>query len=388
MEHADDSPNILVVDDTAANLQLLSRMLKGSGYRVRPVPSGRLALQAALSRPPDLVLLDINMPEMNGYEVCRAFKEHPALKDIPIIFISALNDTENIIAAFDAGGVDFVVKPFQFREVRARVDAHLRIRQLQRELEAANAQLAESLGQQRALELLRDNLVHMLVHDMRSPLMGITTYLQIIQEDASTLLSDDLREDIVQARSCSTVLTSMINDLLDISRMEASEMPLRRERCELADIVKDGVTALGGLTLNHDVQTTGDATAYCDREVITRVITNLIGNAVKFAPLGSLIRVELAMEGDAPRVTVVDDGPGIPPEHRDRIFEKFKQLEPGRKTRFPRAGLGLTYCKLAVEAHGGQIGVCGEEGEGSQFWLTLPPELATVAAPAQKPFGT
>ncbi len=138
-----DKPSILVVDDTPANLQLLASMLKERGYRTRPVPSGLLALQAALSEPPDLILLDINMPEMNGFEVCQSLKADEKLKDIPVIFISALNEVLDKVRAFAVGGVDYITKPFQFDEVQARVNTHLKLWHLQQELEKHNRQLGK-----------------------------------------------------------------------------------------------------------------------------------------------------------------------------------------------------------------------------------------------------
>jgi putative two-component system response regulator len=138
-----EKPDILVVDDTPANLYLLASMLKERGYKTRPVPSGKLALRAALSDPPDLILLDINMPEMNGFDVCRSLKADEKLKDIPVIFISALNEVLDKVKAFAMGGVDYITKPFQFDEVQARVDTHLKLRRLQEELEQHNRQLGK-----------------------------------------------------------------------------------------------------------------------------------------------------------------------------------------------------------------------------------------------------
>jgi putative two-component system response regulator len=143
-----EKPDILVVDDTPANLHLLASMLKKRGYKTRPVPTGLLALQAALSDPPDLILLDVNMPEMNGYEVCQSLKADDKLKDIPIIFISALNELLDKVRAFSVGGVDYITKPFQFDEVQARVDAQLKIRRLQEELEQHNRQLGKLVQMQ------------------------------------------------------------------------------------------------------------------------------------------------------------------------------------------------------------------------------------------------
>src|SRR6478609_3300807 len=143
---ADQSASILVVDDTPANLQVLAGMLKDRGYKVRPVPSGKLALLAAQRDPPDLILLDINMPDMNGYEVCDRLKADDRLKGIPVIFISALTEQLDKVKAFAVGGVDYITKPFQMEELHARVETHLKLRRLQTELEEANARLAQANG--------------------------------------------------------------------------------------------------------------------------------------------------------------------------------------------------------------------------------------------------
>ena len=177
-------PDILVVDDTPANLNLLTGMLKECGYRVRPVPGGKLAIQAVLNEKPDLILLDINMPEMNGYDVCEYFKADDALKNIPVLFISALTETLDKVKAFSAGGVDYVTKPFQFEEVHARVETHLKIYSLQHRLSEQNEKL-EQLVAERTRELaaaykrllesgrLKDDFLRMISHEIRTPANGV-----------------------------------------------------------------------------------------------------------------------------------------------------------------------------------------------------------------------
>ncbi|MCE5217099.1 response regulator, partial [bacterium] len=188
------APNLLIVDDTPANLQVLAAMLKGQGFTVRPVPSGELALRAAESEPPDLILLDIMMPEMNGYEVCERLKDNDDLRDIPVIFISALSDTSDKVKAFEVGGLDYVTKPFQFEEVRARVGAHLKLRRLQVEAAEHHRQLEQSYEQLRELEELRDSLMHMIVHDLRTPLTSIITGLETMETLGEL---DDLQQELL-----------------------------------------------------------------------------------------------------------------------------------------------------------------------------------------------
>jgi signal transduction histidine kinase len=368
-------PDILIVDDTLANLQLLAGMLRDRGYRVRPVPSGKLALQAIQKEPPELILLDINMPEMNGYEVCAFLKADEALREIPVLFISALDETIDKVKAFTAGGVDYITKPFQFEEVEARVKTHLKLRRLQLERERQNRQLLESYEKLKKLEDLRDNLTHMVVHDMRAPLMGITGHLEILEMDAEKKFSHEDLESLRNARSSGLVLVGMVTSLLDISRLEQCQMPLDITCSDMDVLIQDALESLGALTKQVSLIYQNQnlpVLVTCDASLITRVIANLVGNAIKFAPEGSKVAVSAEKEGEVSKLCVTDTGNGIPLEYHDKIFEKFGQVETRQHRKLYSTGLGLTFCKLAVEANGGKIGVESEVGRGSTFWFTLP----------------
>ncbi|MBI5688066.1 MAG: hybrid sensor histidine kinase/response regulator [Verrucomicrobia bacterium] len=368
------APSILVVDDTPENLQLLNGMLKGCGYKSRPVPSGELALRAAQSDPPDLVLLDINMPEMNGYEVCKRLKADPQLAPIPVIFISALNETMDKVKAFGIGGVDYVTKPFQFEEVHARVETHLKLHQLQKELERQNRQLKENYDRLRELETLRDNLVHLVVHDLRSPLAMMAGYVDLIKVKIAAKLNASETGYIDVLGKHTAKLLDMVTTLLDVSRMESGEMPLNRQACDIAAVAREVVETFGVLKGQRrlSVETpSAPLSVHADKDVLQRIIANLIGNAVKFTPDGGRITVTLSRKDSMARVAVTDTGPGIPAEFHKKVFEKFGQVD--KEARRHSTGLGLTFCKLAVEAHGGKIGVESEVGKGSTFWFALPP---------------
>ncbi|MFB3904837.1 MAG: ATP-binding protein [Acidobacteriota bacterium] len=371
MKEEPRAPDILVVDDTPANLDLLAAMLRGKGYKVRPVPAGRLALRAAASSPPDLILLDINMPDMSGYEVCRRLKSDDRLKDIPVIFISALQEAMDKVSAFSSGGVDYVTKPFQFEEVEARVGTHLRIRRLQSELQEQNSRLEASLTELRKLEELRNNLTDMIVHDMRSPLTGLTGFLDLCL-DASDL-SEKAKNWLNAAKEAATVLMEMANTLLDVSRMEAGEMPLALASCDLRGLAELAVDSMRIMAEQKDiaVRIIGESVALpCDQDLIRRVILNLLQNALKYTPRRGAVEIVLSRTAEGASVKVSDTGCGIPPEYHEKIFEKFGQVA-ARKARHS-SGLGLAFCRLAVQAHNGQIGVVSEPGKGSTFWFTLP----------------
>src|SRR5689334_1924873 len=180
MPHTTAPANVLIVDDTPDNIRVLTAIIERLGYEVRPATSGAQALQAVEHDPPDLVLLDITMPEMDGYEVCRRFKADEQLSDIPIIFLTALSDIADKVKAFGVGGIDYITKPFHLEEVQARVKTHLALRY-------ANLRLAKSYSKLQELEQLRDQLVHMVVHDMRSPLMVLSGHLSLLQQESDRL---------------------------------------------------------------------------------------------------------------------------------------------------------------------------------------------------------
>lgn len=359
--------NILVVDDTAENLRLLASILEPLGYEMRPATSGRQALQAAQHAPPDLVLLDVNMPEMNGYEVCEAFKAQPALKDIPIVFLTALSDIADKVKAFSVGGVDFITKPFHLEEVQARVQTHLALRRAHLDLNASYQKL-------RQLEQLRDDLVHMVVHDMRSPLTVIAGRLSFLREDANGL-SKEGSEDLQAAMSGAQALARMANDLLDVSRLEEGKLPLQVAEHDLSDLAIQVQHALRGYERGRRIeleQPSEPVRVTCDGSLIRRVLENLVSNAIKHAPSSGVVRIGVRSSGDRARFEVSDQGPGVPPEARQQIFEKFGAIAARTSNGYHSAGLGLAFCKLAVEAHLGCIGVDACEPQGSCFWFELP----------------
>jgi signal transduction histidine kinase len=363
-----DVASILMVDDNPVNLQVLNSMLKQSGWRPRPVTSGRLGLQAAKNEPPDLVLLDIHMPEMNGYEVCEQLKADACLADIPVIFISALGETMDKVRGFAVGGVDYITKPFQLDEVRARVTTHLELRRQRRELQASFDKLRES-------ERLRDSLVHMIVHDLRSPLTAISVYLDLFGQEAKEKLGVETQEDIASAMHATRNMARMINEILDVSKMEAQMMKLDLRECDLVQVVEqilDDLESLVGARHLAFERPAAPARVLADQEIVSRIVQNLLANALRFTPADGEIRAGIVAEAEHVRIFVADTGPGIPPDFRESIFDKFVQLDGSALHRNRTTGLGLAFCKLAVEAHGGRIGVDSELSKGSSFWFTLP----------------
>ena len=225
------------------------------------------------------------------------------------------------------------------------------------------------------LEQLRDDLTHMIVHDLRTPLTGIMLGLEtVVDADYEPELT---REFVPLARSSAERLLEMVNTLLDISKMESGELELQKEAVIFADIAQEALDQVRGVAVEHGHELVADIDSHCptimaDGELLRRVIVNLLGNAVKFTPDGGHITLAARCEDDALVFSVSDDGPGIPPEYQERIFQKFGQVEARKESRKHSTGLGLVLCKMAAEAHGGRIWVESEVGKGSTFSVSIP----------------
>jgi signal transduction histidine kinase len=374
---------VLVVDDQDPNRLLLRDLLEAQGHEVIEAVDGSEALQQVATMSPDVVLLDIGMPGMDGFEVCRRIKAEPSTASIPVLLVTALSQRDQRLLGMAAGANDYITKPIDKSDLTLRVRNAVRMHQLYVEVEQQYRRLER-------LELLRDSLVHMIVHDLRSPLAGIRAYLDLLKLDGAGRLDHDMTQSIDEARKVAVEMTEMVSDLLDVSRLEAGKMPLELALTDVGIIATDAVTGIGAaarrvsLQLEHGPER---LRAMIDPSVIRRVIANLVGNAIKFTPASGHIRVAVQGGDGSVRVSVSDSGPGIALEFHDKIFEKFGQVEAARQGTKHSSGLGLTFCKFAVEAHGGAIGVESVVGQGSTFWFVVPlqgPAPAT-APPAQKP---
>lgn len=370
---------VMVVDDTPANLELLGNLLRAEGIRVLQFPRGPMALRAAAQNPPDLFLLDVMMPEMDGFELCRRIKDDDSLREIPVVFISALDDTASKIKAFASGGVDYVAKPFHKEEVLARVNAQLRIRRQQTEIDARRKLLQESYDRLQSLEIHRDQLVHMIVHDMRSPLMGIAGFAELLFDELRAAKSSELASYAETVLASSRELQEMISTLLDVSRMESSQMPLCISSGDLFSIAQKALATLGAMTQQSSVSLLpppNPALARCDPDVTGRIFQNLVANAIKFAGTKGAIVIRIGAEPDSGAwFEVADNGPGIPPEFHEKVFEKFGQVSSRLAGHKFSTGLGLTFCRMAAEAQGGSIRLSSQVGVGTTFRVVLPPAI-------------
>lgn len=373
---------ILVVDDNETNRDLLSRRLHRQGYSVTLAESGESALEKIALAPPDLILLDIMMTGLNGYEVLEILKKHDEWRHIPVIMISALDELGSVVRCIETGADDYLAKPFNPVLLRARVRASLEKKRLRDQEVLLYQQLQENFARLQELEQLRDSLTHMVVHDLRTPLTSIISGLQTMQMIGG--LEEIHNELLEMALNGGETLLRMINDLLDISKMEAGQLKLEIMEIDARRVAQTSLQQVSMLAQNKNIELKNASEAAlpllrADEDKIMRTLTNLLGNAIKFTPHGGTVTLLIGPEQSDTAVTgvsfaVSDTGEGIPREAFGRIFEKFGQVENRREGRKMSTGLGLTFCKMAVEAHGGRIWVESEIGKGSTFHFVIPVE--------------
>ena len=360
--------SILVVDDEPRNVLLLKDLLESRGYTVWTAVDGEQGLALAQERSPDVILLDVMMPRLNGFDVCRCLKTDQSTAMIPVLLVTSLNAREDRLAGIGAGANDFITKPIDSGDLLLRVRNAVTTKRLHDEVTSQFRKLQE-------LEGARDTLTHMIVHDLRSPLTGLQAYLDLLRTAVAAGSNGEVLEFARDAHALAGHVKEMISQVLDVSRLESGDMPLSRKDTNLVELLPDAVASLGpppdGVDIIYETAEQAFVVA-CDRDVVTRVVANLVGNAFRFVPRQGEIRIGLETLDGVVRVTVTDHGPGVEPEYRKVIFEKFGQAPLGRAGKARSTGLGLTFCKLAVEAHGGTIGVEGRNGGGARFWIDLP----------------
>lgn len=354
---------ILVVDDTPDNCLLVQAILQDEGYEVELSESGRDALAKIDRSPPDLVLLDVMMPGMDGYEVTRRIRQNTALPFIPILLTTAYGQP-SVAQGLDLGADDFIRKPVHFDELLARVRALLRLK--------------HSVDERDQIARQREDFVSRLTHDLRTPLVAADRMLNLLIQGAMGDLSEDVLEIMATMVRSNQNLLIMVNMLLEVYRYEAGRKSLVFSPLDLSAMLGEVIKELSslaidkGLALNFDPDQSVDFKIKGDRIELHRVFTNLIGNAIKFTDEGSVtVQIALIRENfDVPQVEVgiKDTGPGIPLEEQSTLFESFSSGKHKRAG----SGLGLQLSRRIAEAHNGTVSVKSEVGEGSCFIVRLP----------------
>jgi len=383
--------SILIVDDTPKNLQLMSALLKQKGYKLYITNSGENALNFLKTTLPDLILLDVMMPGLSGFEVCRILKKDERLKDIPVLFLSAKNETDDVVEGFEAGAVDYIVKPFNAKEVFVRVATQLQLKTATNLLKEKNEKLKElniSLTESKliieddAKQLAKLNgeknrFFSIIAHDLRSPFTGLTGLTEILCKHIDDLSQEEIKDMVKMLHESSLQVYDLLNNLLQWSRLQMNSITFEPENLKLLEIAKDSVLVLSSQTKAKEITVSIDimenVEVFADINMLKTIIRNLVSNAVKFTPKGGKINViALPVSPKEIKISVIDNGIGIEDDLQKKLFiidEKVSRTGTEGET---SNGLGLLLCKDFVEKNNGRIWVESEIGNGTTFHFTLP----------------
>jgi signal transduction histidine kinase len=361
---------ILAVDDDRINLRIIGGILRHEGYEIAEAGSGEQALEVYASFLPNLVLLDVMMPGIDGFATCRTLKKTYGDKCAPVIFVTAKSEADDIVMGFDAGGVDYLTKPFRPKEVVARIRTHLSNQQLVEQQKLLVDQLSKA-------NAAKDRFLGMCAHDLRNPLSSIRGLAELMDENAIGDLTPEQREIVQTIHGASQSMLQLVNELLDVATIEAGHLKLAKEPTSVVEIVERSVylSNIEAAKKNTKIEMVGnsaDPIVDVDRNKIRQVVDNLISNAVKYSPRGSVITVMVHSNDTFAGFAVRDSGPGIPESERHKLFKDYGRLSSMPTDGEKSTGLGLAICRKIVEAHNGTIGVENIAGRGCEFVVSLP----------------
>lgn len=369
--HALSGRKILIVDDDRLNIRILSGILKGEGYLLADVESGEKALEIYPNFQPDLVLMDVVMAGMSGFDTCRELRHRYGENTAPVIFITAKTQSDDVVEGLRAGGVDYLPKPFRPNEAVARISTHLANRLLSEQHKALAEQLAKA-------NAAKNRFLGMAAHDLRNPLASIRGLAEFLQDASIGPLNKEQLELVEMIHLTSHQMLDLVNELLDVATIESGELKIHPEPSSLTDLIDRSVHLMNmeaakkkTQIIHHPSPLRGELLRL-DPAKIRQVIDNLLSNAVKYSPPGSTVGVQISREADAISFSVRDQGPGIPENERDKLFKDFGRLSVRPTGGEKSTGLGLAICRKIVEAHAGTITAQNLPERGSEFRVSLP----------------
>jgi two-component system sensor histidine kinase/response regulator len=384
--------NVMVVDDNPANLKLMGDMLGLQGYEVRLFPRGRLALASASQRPPDLVLLDVNMPEMDGYQVCQRFKSDPGLSQIPVIFLSALRETQDKVKGLECGGVDYIAKPFQLEEVQARVETHLKIHQLQRSLQHYNQRLEEAVAARtrelmeaharlKILDQAKNDFLHLISHEFRTPLNGLLGVGDLALDGLPR--TDETRELIDMFEASRRRILAILDDAVLLTQIDVAGETLPSGPVRLCRVLDRAVERCAvfarelGVAVDLDPDAAG-VEVVGDEDLLVIAIHALAEACLKLTSSGQTMRWRHEAAAGGVRVVIEGEGKTVPPQLIEKFFDLFAMNEAG----IVEVNLGLrpaVACRI-LTLFGGSASVSNRDSRGIRLtaFLKTPPVHADL----------
>ncbi|MCP4406094.1 MAG: response regulator [bacterium] len=369
---------ILAVDDNPQNLGLLFNYLDLAGFTVLLVRESQSVVGHVEENLPDLILLDIMMPGLNGFEVCRLLKENSKTRDIPVIFMTARSGVEDKVRGFEVGGVDFVTKPIQYKEVLARVKTHITIRKLQKQLEEKNDCLEKQREEFSKLNASKDRFFSILSHDLRAPFTGLCGMTEILIEHFNEYQPSEVKKSLQKFKKTTDNLYSLIENLLTWSGIQSGKIDFKPQMIPLIGSFANLLQLFSSNAEQKQIHLKNSLekpfSVYADVRMLDTVLRNLMSNALKFTHPEGSITISAVQEDRMLRISVADTGLGIDPKYHDKLFRIDTEYKCPGTAGEHGTGLGLVLCKEFVEQQGGTIRIESTVGVGSVFSFTLPME--------------
>ncbi|MGM0597584.1 MAG: hybrid sensor histidine kinase/response regulator [Myxococcota bacterium] len=368
MTSTDEEAKILLVDDSLQNLRLLGNMLREKNYQIALAKNGKEGLQLANKIGPDLILLDIMMPELDGYEVCRILKEDEETQHIPVIFLTAKTSNEDLVKGFQMGGVDYITKPFNKEELFMRVKTHL-------ELKKAHDKISLQADSLRELNATKDKMFSVISHDLRAPLGGIKSMLDLFYEDQSE--KKEISQKALNSLKYAADQTyNLLENLLYWSRSQRGNLVNNPEYVNIFDLVTENVELLQTMASNKNIEINNqidkNLMAYADRNMVKTILRNLIINALKFTDEEGVVTISSSKRNGMLEIHVIDNGIGIQKSNLEKILNQRNYYTTFGTNREKGSGLGLNLCLDFINRNDGELYIVSEYGKGSTFTFTLP----------------
>ena len=367
---------VLAVDDKLENLKVLIQCLRDSGYELMVAQSGEETLKNIERIVPDIILLDVLMPGIDGFETCRRLKENKSTKDIPVIFMTALTDTVNKVKGFKVGAVDYLTKPLQHEEVIARVNAHITIKKYQQQLQEQNALLEQKNTQLIEANATKDKFFSIIAHDLKNPFQALLLYSSTLLNNFDGLEVETIKKGINALDKNVNRAYNLLSDLLSWANLQSGKVEKKMEKIDLSQIAKENVELLLDHAKEKGIRMFSEINEcllfYSDKDMVATVLRNLLSNAVKFTSENGIVKVSSEAEMDKLKITVSDTGIGISEENIKKLFRPdilYRQLGTNNEK---GTGLGLILCKEFIDKLNGEIWVESEPHKGSRFNFTLP----------------
>jgi len=377
-------PHILIVDDIGENLQVLGNILSKEGFDTSFALNGKLALSVIEETLPDLILLDIAMPVMDGFEVCRILKNNERTRTIPIIFLTAKTEVDNMIHGFSLGADDYVTKPFNTLELLARVKAHIELKKskdtiLEQNKELSNlvSQLSKNNEELNKLNASKDKFFSIIAHDLKGPVGNLNSFLNFMADHSDKISKEEFQKDLILLQSSSKKIKDLLENLLTWSRSQRGDIQYNPDNFDLQRLIQSNMLLFESSVNNKKIslinKVESGTSGYFDYEMIKTVFRNLISNAIKYTNTNGSITISSKEVDTFLEITIEDTGTGMNPSMSQNLFRiEVKHFSTDGTNGEKGTGLGLILCKEFIDKHGGKIWVESEEGKGSKFKFTIP----------------